>query len=73
MGAGDVMKKGLAKAIKAAGGLRALARQLGISHPAIMHWTEVPAHHLIAIEQATGIPREELRPDLYRKKRAKVS
>lgn len=47
----------------------ALARAclaLGITKSAASQWKAVPAEHLVAIEQATGLPRERLRPDLYR-------
>ncbi len=56
---------GLDRAIDAAGSVRALARALGISQPAISSWKRVPADRVIAIELATGIPRAELRPDLF--------
>jgi DNA-binding transcriptional regulator YdaS (Cro superfamily) len=59
---------GLEKAIEVAGGIRALGRMLGISHSAIRQWEgEIPAKRIIDIETLTGIPREELRPDLYRR------
>jgi len=54
------------KAIRKAGGLRALARALGITHQAIMQWDKMPAHRILQIEAATGVPRELLRPDFYR-------
>jgi DNA-binding transcriptional regulator YdaS (Cro superfamily) len=50
---------------KLAGGTTALARRLGISKQAVSMWGRIPAERVIAIEAATGIPREELRPDLY--------
>jgi DNA-binding transcriptional regulator YdaS (Cro superfamily) len=58
---------GLAKAIKSVGGMRKLARALGITHGAIQQWarTRVPAERVLDIERLTGVPREELRPDLY--------
>jgi TorA maturation chaperone TorD len=56
---------GLDRAIEAAGGVRALARQLGISQPAISSWKRVPSDRVIAVETATGVPRRDLRPDLY--------
>jgi TorA maturation chaperone TorD len=56
---------GLERAIEAAGGMRALARLLGISQPAISSWKRVPSDRVIAVEAATGIARRELRPDLY--------
>ena len=59
------MTNGLNKAIEKAGGLRALARILNIRHQSIMQWDKIPARHIVPIERATGVPREELRPDLY--------
>jgi DNA-binding transcriptional regulator YdaS (Cro superfamily) len=58
--------EGLRLAIKTAGGLRALARELGMSSPALWAWTRVPADRILQVEAVTGIPREKLRPDLYR-------
>ncbi len=57
---------GIAAAIKAAGGLRALARLLKINHQAILQWSQIPAERMLEIERLTGMPRELLRPDLYR-------
>lgn len=42
-----------------------LARLLGITHGAIYQWGEVPAQRVLDVERLTGIPRHELRPDLY--------
>jgi DNA-binding transcriptional regulator YdaS (Cro superfamily) len=61
------MNDGLRLAIEAAGGMGQLGRKLGISAQAVQQWRRVPAHQIVAVEKATGIPREELRPDLYRK------
>lgn len=55
----------LDKAIGAAGGVRALARAVGVSQPAISNWKRVPADRVLSIEALTGVPRGELRPDLY--------
>jgi TorA maturation chaperone TorD len=55
----------LEKAIGSVGGVRALARSLGISQPAISSWKRVPADRVLSVEATTGIPRSELRPDLY--------
>jgi DNA-binding transcriptional regulator YdaS (Cro superfamily) len=60
------MEKGVRLAIEAGGGLREFARKLGISKQAVQQWTQVPAHRIIEIERLTGVPREKLRPDLYR-------
>ena len=45
-----------------------LARQLGITHAAVNQWGDrVPAERVVDVERITGIPREALRPDLYRR------
>jgi DNA-binding transcriptional regulator YdaS (Cro superfamily) len=62
---------GVRAAIKAAGGIRALARIVGVAHPAVFHWTSIPIRHLLKIEEATGIPRERLRPDIFKAPRPK--
>jgi DNA-binding transcriptional regulator YdaS (Cro superfamily) len=43
----------------------ALARHLRISPSTISEWRVVPVHHLREISLFTGIPREELRPDVF--------
>lgn len=45
--------------------LRALARQLGVTQPAVSKWEHVPADRLEAVVRLTGVPRERLRPDLH--------
>jgi len=57
--------QGLERAIEAAGGVRALARLVGVSQPAVSNWTRIPADRVLAIESLTKVPRGELRPDLY--------
>jgi DNA-binding transcriptional regulator YdaS (Cro superfamily) len=59
------MEKGLKRALDVMGGFTPLAKALGISPQAVWQWNTVPPHHVIAIERLTGVPREELRPDLY--------
>jgi TorA maturation chaperone TorD len=56
---------GLNEAIRAAGGVGALARKLGIAQPSVSNWTRVPADRVLAVEAATRIDRTALRPDLY--------
>src|SRR5689334_22187821 len=56
---------GLQEAIRAAGGIGELARRLGISQPSVSNWDRVPAERVLSVEQATGIARGQLRPDLY--------
>ena len=48
-------------------GLRELSRRLRMSPNSLIKWRKVPAHRLIQLEEVTGVPRETLRPDLYRK------
>ncbi|WGD49433.1 molecular chaperone TorD family protein [Bradyrhizobium sp. CB1650] len=56
---------GLDRAINAAGGVAQLARKIGISQPSVSSWRMIPAQRVVAVEAATGVPRTELRPDLY--------
>lgn len=56
---------GIDEAVRAAGGIGALARSLGISQPAVSSWHRVPAERVLAVEAVTGIARSRLRPDLY--------
>lgn len=58
---------GLSEAIRAAGGVAALARKLGIAQPSVSNWARIPADRLLAVEEATGVARETLRPDLFAK------
>lgn len=54
--------------IDAAGGVTALAAALGVDHSAISKWkrrTRVPHERALALEKLSGIPRHELRPDLW--------
>jgi TorA maturation chaperone TorD len=56
---------GLSEAIRAAGGVSELARQIGISQPSVSNWIRVPAERVVSVETATGVDRAILRPDLY--------
>ncbi len=56
---------GLERAIDAAGGVAQLARKIGISQPSVSNWNKVPAQRVSAVEAATGVSRNDLRPDLY--------
>ena len=59
----------LEKAVEAVGGQTALATAVGVKQTHIWNWLNrdkrVPAERVIAVEQATGISRHELRPDIY--------
>jgi TorA maturation chaperone TorD len=56
---------GLNRAIDAAGGVAELPRRIGIAQPSVSNWNRVPAQRVIAVEAATNVSREELRPDLF--------
>ena len=56
------------KVIEAYGGASALARRLGISRNAIALWRKVgrvPSSRVDDIADLTGLPKHELRPDLF--------
>jgi hypothetical protein len=62
---------GLAEAIRACGSVRELARRLSangwmITEQGVSKWRSIPPLRVVDVERATGVPRERLRPDLYR-------
>jgi len=63
------MKKSAAeKAAEKVGGQSALARLLGCTPQAVQRMCatgRIPAERVLAIEEATGVSRHALRPDLY--------
>ncbi|MBV8824149.1 MAG: molecular chaperone TorD family protein [Bradyrhizobiaceae bacterium] len=56
---------GLEEAIRVAGGVSELARRLGIAQPSVSNWERVPAERVASVEEATGVDRARLRPDLF--------
>lgn len=56
-------------AVAQIGTQQAMAKRLGVAQPSIWRWIRskrgVPGEHVLAVEQATGISRHDLRPDLY--------
>lgn len=56
---------GLSEAIRVAGGVSELAREIGISQPSVSNWIWVPAERVVSVEAVTGVDRATLRPDLY--------
>ncbi len=62
----DILKSGVEAAFKAAGSGAALARLVGVSRVSVYAWDKIPAERVVKIEELTGVPRETLRPDLYR-------
>lgn len=59
------MSNGLQAAIEKAGGVKNLADQLGVHRSAVYQWDQVPPLRVLEVERLTGVPRHELRPDLY--------
>ncbi len=54
----------MAKAKK--GGASGLARAIGnITPQAVTQWKRVPVARVLDVERETGVPRHELRPDIY--------
>lgn len=62
-------KTPIERAAKAAGSKSELARRLGVAVQSIQQWQRIPAERVLEVERVTGIPRHELRPDLYPKER----
>jgi len=55
--------------IKQSGGIGALSKALRISPQAIHKWRKkggVPLDRVIEVEKLSGVPREQLRPELFR-------
>lgn len=61
------------RAASTVGGSAALARKIGISPQAVQQWCKAgkpPANRVLNVEHITGVPRYELRPDIYPKEAA---
>lgn len=56
---------GLEIAIAEMGGVNALARLVNRSSATVAVWRRIPVAHVLRIEEATKVPRHELRPDVY--------
>jgi hypothetical protein len=56
----------IAEIIKAAGGAAKLAEKCGVDRTTPYSWQRVPAEHLAAVAEVTGLPAAKLRPDLAR-------
>lgn len=61
------------KAAKKLGGIVALSHSLGLSRGAASQWEEIPVDHVARLERLTGIPREVLRPDIFRREAKKAA
>lgn len=56
-------------ALEKGGGIGAIAKALSMSEEGVRLWRargKVPAERVVELEALTGVPREDLRPDLYR-------
>jgi len=62
-----ISNEAVMRACEAAGGQTKLARALRISPQAVDAWRRrrIPATRVLEVERVTGIPRWELRPDIY--------
>jgi DNA-binding transcriptional regulator YdaS (Cro superfamily) len=60
-------EQALAEASRRLGSRAALARALGVSKQAALAWTTTPSRHVWAIARLSDVPREALRPDLFKK------
>jgi len=58
-------KTAIKQACKAAGGVVAVSRKLGLSRGAISQWDRVPARHALKFAALCRVPRSVVRPDLY--------
>lgn len=55
----------LERAKEEAGNASRLAEMLGLTVQAVYQWKKVPAERCLEVERLTGIPRYELRSDIY--------
>lgn len=53
------------RVIDTAGTAKAVGEACGITGQAVSLWRHIPVEHVFAVEALTGIPREELRPDIF--------
>jgi Putative antitoxin of bacterial toxin-antitoxin system, YdaS/YdaT len=48
-----------------------IARHLNVSHQNVAAWNKVPAHHVLDIAPLIEMTPEEIRPDIFGKRRRK--
>lgn len=53
--------------IKRGGGTSAVAQKCGVGVTVVSNWKKrgVPPERVLALEAATGVPRHQIRPDIY--------
>ena len=56
---------GLVKAATAVRSVSELSRRLQTSRGTLYRWRRVPAERVTEVERVTGVPRHELRPDVF--------
>jgi DNA-binding transcriptional regulator YdaS (Cro superfamily) len=64
----DRAQDALQRAIDAVGTVTALAREVGVTPPAVHHWLSrrrVPHGRARDVSRVTGVPLAELRPDIW--------
>lgn len=71
----DPRRQALEKACEKVGGQLPLAKKINTSQSQVWYWLTrskngVAAEYVLPIEEATGISRHALRPDLYPEQRA---
>lgn len=66
---GKPKNNGVQTAVDIVGGTYALAKLCGVAQPTVMKWiyTSCPAERAVQIEIKTGVQRELIRPDVFRK------
>lgn len=59
---------GISEAIKIAGGQHQLAAAIGVRQPCIHYYLyeNCPAEKAVAIEKATSVSKEKIRPDIFK-------
>ncbi|ODU71375.1 MAG: hypothetical protein ABT11_04205 [Novosphingobium sp. SCN 66-18] len=65
----DSPESALRDAVARIGSQGAMARLCGVRQPSVWKWINrakaLPAEHVLKVEQATGVSRHDLRPDIY--------
>ncbi len=58
-------QRALKRAIAIVGTAAEFSRRIGITEQAISQWKITPVKRVFAVERISGVPRHELRPDIY--------